>query len=612
LAALQLVRPLLALLLAGVAVALPARASAAARLGPCPGTRTVGLQCTEVEVPLDRTGVVPGTIPLHVEELPANGIQRGTMFLIAGGPGQGSARTYDLGSPDSADQFRKLFPGYALVAVDDRGTGGSGVLSCPALQTAVFASNAQQAVLAGQCGAALGAAAPFYSTQQHAEDLEAVRQALGLGKIGLYGVSYGTKLALAYALAHPDAVERIILDSVVPPALPDPYEANVLRNMPATLLHYCPGTTCRGATPNFASEFVALANEIEAHPVSGLVLQGDGRSVRRRLNGEDLISTVIDLDLNPGLAAEFPAAVHEAWQGDPKQLLRLFDLDRRGQLGPPEQLSYGLYAATTCADGLFPWDPSTPVEQRPALLQAAIGALPAGTLGPFGSWAATGGSAAFCLDWPAPVGRTPLGPGPYPNVPMLAVSGGLDLRTPVESAAQVAAQFPQGHLLVAPGTGHSVLGTDLSGCTQRAVAVWIQTTVLPASCPRARSLLSVVPAVPKSLASLPGKTEGAKATAAVVRTLQEAEGAWLTVLGFGSGGTVGGVNGGRLSARSTGFDLTGYATVPGVKLSGRITARFGLPLAFSGTITVSGAATGKLVVSDSELRGTLDGRRVGA
>src|SRR5207245_2813147 len=69
----------------------------------------------------------------------------------------------------------------------------------------------------------------FYATRDHAEDLESVRVALGAGRIGLFGVSYGTKLALAYALAHPDAVERIVLDSVVAPAYPDPFERNVLR-----------------------------------------------------------------------------------------------------------------------------------------------------------------------------------------------------------------------------------------------------------------------------------------------------------------------------------------------------------------------------------------------
>src|SRR5690242_19278477 len=33
-----------------------------------------GLVCTQVVVPLDRTGAVPGTVSLHVEELPADGV----------------------------------------------------------------------------------------------------------------------------------------------------------------------------------------------------------------------------------------------------------------------------------------------------------------------------------------------------------------------------------------------------------------------------------------------------------------------------------------------------------------------------------------------------------
>ena len=85
----------------------------------------------------------------------------------------------------------------------------------------------------------IGPTRAFYSTAEHAEDLEAVRQSLGFDKIALYGVSYGTKLAMAYALAHPDHVERLLLDSVLPPERPDPYSANVLRDLPATLNAFC-------------------------------------------------------------------------------------------------------------------------------------------------------------------------------------------------------------------------------------------------------------------------------------------------------------------------------------------------------------------------------------
>ncbi|HEV2590833.1 MAG TPA: alpha/beta fold hydrolase, partial [Gaiellaceae bacterium] len=159
------------------------------------------LVCSQVPVPLDRTGQVSGTVSLHVEELPAQGTPRGFMFLIAGGPGQGSAQTFGLGDPNADALFRYLFPGFTLVAYDDRGTGSSGLIDCPPLQVALDVPTEQTA--AAQCAQQLGSAAPFYSTADHAADLDAVRASLGADKVGLYGVSYGTKLAMAYALTFP-------------------------------------------------------------------------------------------------------------------------------------------------------------------------------------------------------------------------------------------------------------------------------------------------------------------------------------------------------------------------------------------------------------------------
>ncbi len=162
---------------------------------------TPGLQCTRVDVPLDRTGATPGTISLHVEVLPADGTPRGVLFLIAGGPGQGSAHVYGLGDPSAASLYRFLFPGYTLVAYDDRGTGDSGLLDCPSLQGAVTADAQQSAATA--CANVIGATRAFYSTAEHAEDLEAVRLSLGVDKVALFGVSYGTKLAIGIRARPP-------------------------------------------------------------------------------------------------------------------------------------------------------------------------------------------------------------------------------------------------------------------------------------------------------------------------------------------------------------------------------------------------------------------------
>jgi pimeloyl-ACP methyl ester carboxylesterase len=599
---------LLAVLAAAAALLLPGQAGAGARLAPC--GKTTGLLCGEVTVPLDRSGQVPGTVSLHVEELPSTTFQRGVMFLLAGGPGQGSAHSFELGSAQNAAFFRFLFPDYTLVAFDDRGTGASGPLKCPAFQQATTLTAEQQAALVAACADTIGPSRRFYSTADHAADVEAVRQALGLGTIGLFGVSYGTKLALAYALAYPGEVDRLALDSVLPIELPDPYAGDVLRRLPATLAAFCADGSCKAATPSFSSDVVALANRLEAKPLEARVLRPGGKVVQVRMTGEDLLTTVIQADLSPGLAAELPAAVHAARTGDPRLLARLFDLTSRISVYAAAELSAGLYAATTCDDGRFPWSPDTPVEARQTLLQQAVAALPGGTLGPFGSWAARLGSAQMCVSWPSPAGGAPLGPGPLPDVPVLAVSGGFDMRTPTASAAAVAAQFPQGHVLVVPGVGHSVLTTDASLCSQRAVRNWSVGGAVPASCARVAPYVGTLGAVPKA----PAGRLSAPATARLASaTVREALAAWLQTRFSSSQPPVAGLAGGVLRPADGSFTLSRYALVPGVELTGRLSiVSDGPPFSADGRLTVGGvaAAAGTVRVSAGKVSGTLGGTAV--
>src|SRR2546430_16474141 len=104
---------------------------------PTPCGRPTGVLCATVTVPLDRTGVFPGSVALHVEELPATGTPRGVIFLIAGGPGQGSAHGYGLGDETAVSPYRFLFPGSTLVAYYVRGTPDSRLLDCPAVRNAI-------------------------------------------------------------------------------------------------------------------------------------------------------------------------------------------------------------------------------------------------------------------------------------------------------------------------------------------------------------------------------------------------------------------------------------------------------------------------------------------
>ena len=416
-----------------------APAAAHAAFVPCGQN---GLECTTVNVPLDRSGVTPGTVSLHVEELPAPGRPRGVLFFVAGGPGQASAGTFQLGA--NATDWHGQFPGYTLVAFDNRGTGKSGVLRCPELQANPFASPTKEQPLVAKCATEIGPSRAFYSTRDHVDDIDAVRQALGVDKIGLWGTSYGTQLSVAYALTYPSHVDRLLLDSVADAQGRDPFALDDLQQMPKGLASLCSGGICKAATPNFVGEVTKLANRMAAHPLKGKVAKAGGGTQTVQANGIDFLSgALLDTDLNSGLAAEVPAAVHAALHGRLRPLLRLVELDRESSVTPAEDLSMGMFTATVCDDGPFPWAPDTPLAQRPAKLAAARNALPGGSTGPFGLWATDLGPAAFCLTWPGQAPRPGIGSGPLPNVPVLVFEGERDLRTPLSNGAALAARFPQ-------------------------------------------------------------------------------------------------------------------------------------------------------------------------
>ena len=79
--------------------------------------------------------------------------------------------------------------------------------------------------------------------------MEAIRKAVGVRKLTLFGISYGTELALAYARAHPDRVDRLILDSAVDPDESDPFGLAGFRAMGPTLASLCPDALPRRSAP---------------------------------------------------------------------------------------------------------------------------------------------------------------------------------------------------------------------------------------------------------------------------------------------------------------------------------------------------------------------------
>ena len=139
----------------------------------------------------------------------------GTIVGVEGGPGYAATDR-----PYAASLIAALGPILRrrdLLLVDERGTGRSGAVHCDPLQRGQI----QEHIAVGECADQLGARYAAYTTAEAADDIDAVRRSLGLGRIFLYGDSYGTLQGQAYAVRHASKLRGLILDSAYPAN--DPY-----------------------------------------------------------------------------------------------------------------------------------------------------------------------------------------------------------------------------------------------------------------------------------------------------------------------------------------------------------------------------------------------------
>jgi pimeloyl-ACP methyl ester carboxylesterase len=597
---LRAVPPAVAVLLAA---SVPA---AAAKTAPCP--RDSGFRCSWLRVPLDRSGGTAGTVRLRyaVSRRPRGGP---VLLALTGGPGQPGvhfAQSY-------ASSLHPMLSRYRLAVLDQRGTGASGVLRCPAVQR-LRALDPYGPATVGACAARIGSRRAFYTTADTVLDIDALRQRLGVPRIALEGTSYGTHVALQYARTFPAQTDRLILDSVVGPDGPDPFLLDTYRHLPRVLTDQCARRACAGITRDPVGDVAALVARLERRRVAGLV--PNARAQRRRVayrSPEQALLLLVAGDLNPFLQAALPAAMASARRGDDALLLRL----RRAAQGPrmpARDLSAGLYLATSCTDGGTPWPLSTPPDQRRAIAEAALAAVPPTDYAPFDAATVYSSSNADdCSLWPQDVVRPP-STAPLPDVPALLLGGGLDLRTPVENAIATAALLPHSTVVRLPGAGHDVLDGDVTGCSQRALRRFARGRAVGQPCARKDNAVQPVPVPPRSLkvyrraTGVPGRR--GRIMSAVLETVADAQISVLQNLMAGIGGAGGGLRGGSFRGASTGASITlrRYAYLRGLPVTGRLRFTSGFP---RGVLTVAGLASGRLTfLGQRGVLGTLGGRPV--
>jgi pimeloyl-ACP methyl ester carboxylesterase len=432
---------------------------------------TIGkdVRCGNLTVPEDRNNPGGQTIQLAVAIFKGTGSQdaAGPMLYLSGGPGGGALG--DLGGLISASNLPAISLGHDLILLDQRGTGYSQpALDCHEitdLQDSTTDENMsrEQAIneyvqAAQQCHDRLvqsGINLNAYTTIDNATDVHALIHALGYKQINLYGVSYGTRLALTVMRLFPDDLRSVILDSTVPT------QSNLFKTLPGVIQHAfnvlfqgCANSpTCNRKYPNLDSVFYKLVTDLNDKPVTihdinygPISLNGDGLA-------NWLFSTMYATELIPVL----PEAISQISKGDYaiiSQYYGLIELQGGVSDGMYYSVECGEDAAFTNEQELEQSTNEVHSEIKPDVLSGLQSDM------------------RVCQIW---------GEKPVPNeqkqpvvssLPTLILSGEYDPITPLSNAQQAMQTLSKSFLFTFPGTGHGVFLTN--ACPNNIMTAFLQ------------------------------------------------------------------------------------------------------------------------------------------
>ena len=330
--------------------------------------------------------------------------------------------------PQLVGTFGALLDRRELLIIDSRGGGRSGPVLCDSLRAVTFGlvtPPARMTSAIGACGRELGPRVGAYGVAAIADDIDAVRAALGVERLDLWGNSYASYVMTVYAGRHPERVRSIVLSGAYPIAY-DPFGLDKLAAARRAIGLMCARTkSCSGRA--VLRDVARVAARLRRDPVSFTARAGD-RRFRLRLD-DGALASVLWGGGDTLFLSRLPAAVRSARRGDLAPLRRLVETpalidasalaDPSGTGGATE----GVFFAGACHDFPRVFSYADPPAARRAAFERALAAIDARRFAPFSreGWLRAGfESPDWCLEWPNdPTAGLPLAPdAPLPDVPV--------------------------------------------------------------------------------------------------------------------------------------------------------------------------------------------------
>ena len=418
------------------------------------------VECGYLVVPQDRDEPDGRKVRLHVAVFRAqsDNPRADPIVYLEGGPGGEPLEAIDL---TFEERFEPFTAERDLIIFDQRGTGFSEPsLACQPYRDLSF--ELLDDILEPDEGLRLeytaleecrdsflsdGIDLSDYHSAASAADVADLRRALGYDEWNLYGISYGTRLALTVMRDHPDGVRSVLLDSVYPP------EIDGVVQIPASadrafreLFDGCAAdVACSEAYPDLETRFYALVDRLDAAPIDIDVIDFfTGQTYAGVLDGGGLLGMTFQSLYSESLIPTLPQLIDGLERGESRDVANLASLF----LANGEFFSVGMHASVQCREEVpFADLAAAAAEQdvRPYLSRITAGSI---TQSAFAD--------EFCELWGTqPAGALENEPVES-DIPTLVMAGTYDPITPPADGEAVADRLDDAVFVEFDGLGHAV------------------------------------------------------------------------------------------------------------------------------------------------------------
>jgi pimeloyl-ACP methyl ester carboxylesterase len=436
--------------------------------------------CGYLTVPEDRSKPDGRMIRIFVMRVPAVSAnpRPDPIVVLSGGPGGGGSFEFPSRIKSGMNADREM------ILVDQRGTHlADPLLGCADYDEAlnrdasigIMSAAAATADIAATkaCGdrfRAAGIDLSAYNTKENAADLADLRVALGIQSWNMYGVSYGTKLALVSLRDHPQGIRSMIVDSVSPPNLNIAKEwwSAPAESFRAIFAACRAQAACAAAFPTLEADFFATVKRLDAAPVVVETKDASGAPATLHVDAFSFAYTVIDITEH-GDPAVIPKMIADMARGNSDLVAKAMLTE---QTPAPIVGLGGLGLAFTvfCAEGA-----NLTTEQE--ALAASKAVLPEFPDSVFSLQPKQGRLFQQCPVWDVedadPSMMTPV----VSDVPVLILEGAFDAATAPSWVGLITPGLKAHQLVPMPFTGHSVYGK--SPCAAQIAAGFLASPTQP-------------------------------------------------------------------------------------------------------------------------------------